>query len=157
MDTFVIDRAKWFNGRDIQYSKDFMIDSVASSLSVPSFNKQCCLGIYLTHRGISKEMQDGYVTPADIAKNVIDIDENITDDSIEALYCFISDNRLGYDMRIKLNNESKVNSLMKVNDNIYIDDEFREDDLKERFAKLDIKVEFIGEYVDGINLPSKLS
>ena len=152
MDTFVIDRAKWFNGRDIQYSDDVMKNSVYSSLTVPEFNKQCCFGIYLSHRGISKEIQNHYVSPATLANRVNTIQHDFNDDSIEALYylLLVEEENIG-----DIADNNIVDNLMVINDSMYEDlndkdnDDFRENQIKENFEKLGIGVSFVGEYVEG--------
>ena len=66
-----------------------MVKPISSGLLVTKYNKKCCLGIYLSARGVDDSILRHTVSPSSIAHSHqpgMFVNEINDDDAIEALY-----------------------------------------------------------------------
>lgn len=115
-ETFEIDRSKWLRG--------VCINGISKMLD--NAGNMCCLGFYAKACGTQDADMRGYPTPAVVA----DI----------PLMIFVRPGIIS--MRV---NTSLARSLMYTNDNTQCTEVEREQTVAETFAKVGVKVTFVGE------------
>ena len=130
---FTIDRGEWLNGNILE-SLNSACDNFDSCLYNPTLNKKCCLGILLSPFFTDEEME--YTrTPRNLLWYVNDVDSFISNLSKDA-----------QDMFNNIYNDPETSRLLNINDSYDFTLEQREEELTKSFAKLDIEVDFVGEY-----------
>lgn len=149
MKEFILDRSKWLVPETS--------GGHASNLCVTSVDKQCCLGLYATANGLSKEAIAGLPTPRSAVLSPRN--QSILSSVREVFAPFLVTD--GSEIRhtkpctalIRLNDTSVgtqyVNSLNEVQ--LLSTQEYKESQMALEFEKLGIKVEFVGE----LDIPAK--
>jgi hypothetical protein len=140
--SFTIDRSRWVRG-----------DIGGESLLLNRQNNMCCLGHYSKACGISESDLKGEGGPTDTVgdkflnknqlgkawlANFLQKDTEIIDWRSK-LFKILKDE----DNEFWADNTKIAENLMDINDNLYIGEKEREEEIKEEFAKIGVKVKFI--------------
>ena len=115
---FTINRAKWGRGDS---NEGYLLNDVSG--------KMCCLGFYAKACGLKN-------------KDII----GVTDPASYQSYFFEKNSGTWKTKLLKSSrNTSTCNDLIIINDSMYITDEAREEKIIKKFARIGIKVKFVGK------------
>ena len=147
---FTIDRSEWLNGNVMLYYKEMYDDNIQSNLYNPDIERKCCLGIL-----ISPYFEDEYLENVEAPLGTIsrytsknsefELYEKMKDIPEEVSCVFSYDISEADYIPIK-EHIPIVKELMRFNDDTLLSKEHRENLITKAFAKMDIEVEFVGEY-----------